>query len=142
MTQKEKLQLLEKSISEYFEVCDKANRCENFNETAGKVSKSDSKPHKPYTMSGLLCHIGLTYKEFELLSENNKYRRLLYGAKSRIEAYIEEKSLTGELSSNASQASLKYYFGWGEKQEKEIPSVGEGTVIKVVLGDEAQSLAQ
>ena len=139
MTEKEKITVLEKKINQYFTLCDTLNEEKRM---ASKMSKDDGKPMKPYTMSGLLCYIGLSYREFEILREKRKYRTLFNGAKSKIEAYIEEKSLTGELSCNASQTSLKYYFGWGERQDFHDAETPKSTVVTVVLGDEARDLGQ
>lgn len=109
---------LEERIEGYFGYCDSFNendKCEIF---------------KPYTLSGLLYHTGLTKEEFERLMTNKRYSRILCCAKSRIEAFIEENALTGELSCNASLNSLKYYFGWGEKKEddKETAKAGHITL--------------
>ena len=48
-----------------------------------------------------------------------KYTKMLTAARARIEAFIEENALTGELSCNASLNSLKYHFGWGDKASEE-----------------------
>lgn len=119
---------LEEKIEEYFGICDGVNL------------SNEKKIIKPYTMSGLLCHLGITKQEFDELLRKKQYAKVLRRASGRIEAYIEEKSLTGELSINASQGSLKYYFGWGAKEE--VQTSGEGAVIKVLLSDETKRLAQ
>ncbi len=128
MNKTTRLSGLEERVEEYFKLCD-------------SINEADSKKIvKPYTMSGLLYHIGLTKHEFDQLSQVKKYSDLLRSARARIEAFIEEKSLSGELSINASQGSLKYYFGWGEKGE-----ITDGTktqIIQVSLSDEARELAK
>ena len=48
--------LTEKDINDYFLCCDSLNE------------KDNKKISKPYTLSGLLCYMGLTRKEFELLA--------------------------------------------------------------------------
>ena len=121
---------LREKIEDYF------NECDTVNATDGK------KVLKPYTMSGLLYHIGLTKAQFDALMENRKYRPVLQAASGRIRAFIEEKSLSGELSVNASQASLKYYFGWGEKStDGDTSDDGASGVVTVILSDEAKELA-
>ena len=95
---------------------------------------------KPYSMSGFLYHTNLTKKEFEKLSGTRRFKDILKNAALKIEAYIEEKSLTGELSINASQASLKYYFGWGDKEVHTDTEVSR--TLKVALSDDAKELAQ
>ena len=61
-------------------------------------------------------------------------------AKARIEAFIEENALTGELSINAAANSLKYNFGWGEKQYKSEQQ--ETGCVTVTLSPEAADLAK
>lgn len=140
MRGRESVSFYETKIKEYFDLCDEINISRK---SELKTSKNDNKPIKPYTMSGLLCHMQLSYSEFELLREKKTYRRLLNYAKARVESYIEEKALTGELSPSASLASLKCYFGWGEKQdERLLQGIDEGTVMKVILSDETALLAK
>ena len=128
MNKTTRLSGLEERVEEYFTLCDSLNTTDN------------KKIVRPYTMSGLLYHIGLTKHEFEQLSQVKKYSDLLRSARARIEAFIEEKSLSGELSINASQASLKYYFGWGEKAE--MTDSTKTQIIQVSLSDEARELAK
>ncbi len=121
---------LKERIESYFDECDAVN------------STDSKKVLKPYTMSGLLYHIGLTKAQFDVLSQNRKYRQLLQDASGRIRAFIEEKSLSGDLSVNASQASLKYYFGWGEKStDTDCDGRGETGTVTVLLSDEAKEIA-
>ena len=128
-----KLSELEKRIEQYFDECDARN--------AGITEKKkDEKIPKPYTMSGLLYHIGLTKKEFETLMAKKNFAPVLKSAKARIEAFIEEKALSGELSNNASQGSLKYYFGWGEKDG--CMQDDEKRIIHISLSDETRELAK
>ncbi len=117
---------LEAKVKSYFEDCDEKN--------SGQKSII-----KPYTVSGLICHLGITRSEFERLSKNSKYSCLL-DAKMRIEAFIEENSLTGGLSCNASANSLKYNFGWGEKLIAEQTADAKSIVIS--LEADAQRLAR
>ena len=70
---------------------------------------------KPYTLSGLLYHLDLSAGELETLCETRQLSRLISGAKRRIEAYIEENALNGNLSSAAAFNSLKEHFGWNTK---------------------------
>lgn len=102
---KEKYKNLEERINNYFMLCDSAN------EEKGKIVK-------PYTLSGLLCHIEMTRAEFERMSMIKRHEKILSRAKSKIEAFIEENALTNGLSCNASLNSLKFNFGWGEKTDK------------------------
>lgn len=97
---------IENKISKYFDECDALNG-------------DGKKLVKPYTLSGLICSLGVTRSEFEKLMKNKKYSEKLYGAKAKIEAFIEENALIGGLSANAAANSLKYNFGWGEKTNAE-----------------------
>ncbi len=123
---KSKFATLESDIQEYFSECDRIN--------TGQKSII-----KPYTLSGLLCHLGITRAQFEQMCQRRKYAHLLIGAKAKIEAFIEENSLTGSLSANASSNSLKYNFGWGEKQETSDNTLQN---ITISMQEEQKSLAQ
>ena len=118
---------LEERMNDYFLYCDAVN------DSQGEIVK-------PYTLSGLLCYIGLSRQEFDKLSKIKRHEKLISRAKAKIEAFIEENALTGELSINAAANSLKYNFGWGEKHDKnEAVQPGEVTVI---LSPETESLAR
>ena len=118
---------LEQRINDYFLYCDAVNDAHN-------------EIVKPYTLSGLLSYIGISRKEFEKISTIKRYEKLVLRAKAKVEAFIEENALTGELSINAATNSLKYNFGWGEKQEKnDVQQTGE---VTVVLSPETESLAK
>lgn len=103
-TKTQRLCELEEKMNVYFDFCDACNE--------GKKEIV-----KPYTFSGLLSFTGLTRQEFSRLSKIKRHALTFKKAQARIEAFIEENMLTGALSCNASLNSLKYNFGWGEKQE-------------------------
>ena len=125
----EKIAKTEKDINDYFLCCDSLNE------------KDNKKISKPYTLSGLLCYMGLTRKEFEKLSEKKKYAEIFNRALSKIEAFTEEKALTGELSASAASNTLKYNFGWN-KAKSEDKDNGASGVIKIVLDGELMKLAE
>ena len=119
---------LEQKIKNYFDYCDEQNSA------GGEIVK-------PYTLSGLLSFLSITRDEFSRLLKMRKYSRTLYGAMAKIEAYIEENSLTGGLSINASANSLKYNFGWGDRQtENKSDDVRQDIVIN--LSDTAGEYAK
>ena len=118
---------LEEKIKCYFDYCDSIN---------GESQKAIT---KPYTLSGLLCFLGLSRSEFEAMSKKKRYSKIISFARAKIEAYIEENSLTGKLSCNASSNSLKYNFGWGEKQEREQQDTSKH--ITVTLSPDMKELA-
>jgi len=99
-------ELLACEIEKYFSMCDAENEAEK-------------KIVKPYTLSGLMCHLGICAEELDALSESRAARRIILAAKLKIEAFIEENALSGKLSGTAAINSLKCRFGWKEKNAKD-----------------------
>ncbi len=128
---KEKYKDIDKRIEAYFDECDSLNICEK-------------RIVKPYTLSGLIAAMGITRGEFEKLSANKRYSKLINASRSRVEAFIEENALTGGLSSNAASNSLKYNFGWGDKakDDKESECFEGAKTITISLEGEALRLAR
>lgn len=124
----EKFTELQEKISDYFLLCDAANE-----------GKKDIV--KPYTLSGLLCHTGLSREEFERLSRIKRHEGIFKRAMAKIEAFIEENMLTGTLSCNASLNSLKYNFGWGERDSAD-EEKAKGQHITVTLSPDMCELAR
>ena len=54
----------------------------------------------------------------------------------KIEAYIEENSMTGKINGTLALAVLKENFGWGEKT----PQTAER--VEVLMSEEVQALAK
>ena len=119
---------LEQRINDYFLYCD-------------AVNESKNEIVKPYTLSGLLCYIGVSRQELEKISHIKRHEKLISRAKAKIEAFIEENALTGELSINAAANSLKYNFGWGEKADKD-ENESKSKSITVTLSPEMCELAK
>ncbi len=119
-------ELLAKNIESYFSLCDDSNSKES--------DKKTQKPIKPYTLSGLLFHLDMSAAELDALCETRKLSKLVSGAKRRIEAYIEENALNGNLSSTAAFNSLKEHFGWSAKEN----AVTEDAGFTVELSEDAQ----
>ena len=124
-----KLADTEKMIHDYFLCCDSLNEGE------------EKKIIKPYTLSGLLCHLGLTRKEFEKLSCKKSFAIIFNRALAKIEAFTEEKALIGALSSSAASNTLKYNFGWNESKE-DVQKASASGVLKIVLDGELMKLAE
>lgn len=122
-----KYDAIEERIKDYFLMCD-------------AVNEEHEDMIKPYTLSGLLCHLGITRQELEKLCASKKYSHILQNAMARIEAFIEENALTGELSCNASMNSLKFNFGWGENREKHEEASDKN--ITITLSPEMCELAK
>ncbi len=116
---------LEQKINEYFLECDKMN-------------DDNKKAQKPYTLSGLLCHLGMSQEEMQALCESRTHRRIINGAKLKIEAFIEENALNGRLASTAAINSLKCNFGWSDKKPDEQSYDG----FSVVLEGDAEKLSE
>ena len=119
---------IETKIQSYFDYCDELNS------TGNDIVK-------PYTLSGLLSFISVTRDEFARLLKMRKYQGILNAALAKIEAYIEENSLTGGLSINASANSLKYNFGWGEHKTEQ-KNEDEARDILITIGDDAKDYAK
>lgn len=122
-------ELLAHRIEEYFLMCDRINNSPEKNE------KDKGKPKKPYTLTGLLFHLDMSAKELDELSKNRGLGKIIAGAKRRIEAYIEENCLTGNLSATAAFNSLKEHFGWSTKNEEH-----ESEAFSLELCEEAEIL--
>ena len=127
-TRKEKLMALGERIDEYFSLCD-------------AVNAESKKTVKPYTLSGLMSYTGFTRGELSELAKSKRFGGILTNALSKIECFIEEKSLTGELSCNASMNSLKYNFGWGEKQTEERGDT-QPKALSIVLSADALEMSE
>lgn len=125
----EKASEMRQRVDEYFKECDRLNG------TDGK------KIVKPYTLSGLLCFMGLTKKEYEKLMGKKRFAEVFVQALAKIEAFIEEKALIGAISSGAAANTLKYSCGWLEvKSDKETKEPAK--VLKLVLDGELMKLAE
>ncbi len=128
----DKIVFLEKKIKEYFDECDSVNM--------SGVGASDKKIRKPYTLSGLLCELGMTRGEFEKLGTRPNFAKLYMSALSKIEAFTEEHALTGALSATAAANSLKYNFGWGDTRRADADETEKS--IKIILDGDLIRLAE
>lgn len=126
MKKSERLEHYRRKAENYFALCDREND--------GCDAKSGLA--KPYTLSGLLCALDLTKDEFYALEKSSKGKKLVRYVLMKIEAFIEENALSGRLSANFAQSTLKNSFGWGEKPAAEVPSVS------VTVCDEALKMGE
>ena len=124
----EKITLLEKKIRDYFYICDEHNE-------AGKIKK-------PYTFSGLLYNTGLTKTEFAKLIAKPNFKKLLTSALAKIEAFTEENALIGSLSANAAANTLKFNFGWCDKNKDNDNDDKQKNSIKLILDGDLIRLAE
>ena len=121
-------ELLNAKIAGYFAMCDRENL----------IEERDKKTKRPYTLTGLLCWLDMSETELSELEAVSRYhRRVIGGAKRRIEAYIEENSLAGRLSATASINSLKEHFGWQSKDNEE-----DTDAFSVELSDDIKRLGE
>lgn len=125
---------LEKSIEEYFALCDSINAA-----ASEKSGKKEDKLKKPYSLSGLLCYLEIARSEFERMAKSPRYKKLILRTLLRIEAFTEENALIGALSASAASGSLKYNFGWGRAVEP--PEEGTRS-IRIVLDEDMMRLAE
>lgn len=96
----------DKKVEEYFDMCD--------NTTIGIGDKIIT---KPYTITGLCLYLDTTretLREYELRED---FVDTIKKAKNKIENYVEEHSMTGELNPTVCIFNLKNNFGWKDKTE-------------------------
>ena len=118
----------QKLAKKYFAECDEAN-----------AACSEKAPlAKPYTLSGLLCALGIDRDGFKSLESTRNGRMFVRNVLTKIEAFIEENALSGRISAAAASNSLKYSFGWNDKDNK----TAENGSISISLSDEAKKLGE
>ena len=125
---------LENKINKYFQMCDESK------ETI-KTEKTIKIIYKPYTVSGLCLYLDITretlcqYEKMDIFSDTVKK------AKTKIENWIEEHSLSGDLHPVVSIFNLKNNFGWKDKQEIEhsggVKQTQEYHIMQEIIKDEA-----
>lgn len=74
---------------------------------------------KPYTLSGLCLALGITKRQFKDLKTNKCFCDAVEMALLRIEAYIEESCISGNLNGTFALAILREHFGFGGEDEEE-----------------------
>lgn len=103
---------LEEKIEEYFNYCDETiidNKV---------ITNAISVPiTKPYTISGLCVYLNICRDTLCEYEKNIIFSDTIKNAKSKIENYVEENSLTGKLNPTVSIFNLKNNFGWKDKHE-------------------------
>lgn len=73
---------------------------------------------KPFTVSGLCVHLGITRQKFSALSRKEGYKELCEYINLIAENYLEENMLNGKLNPISSIFALKNNFGWKEQKEE------------------------
>lgn len=98
-----------------------------------KCAGCRKKHRRPYTVSGLCLALGLTKREFAALTRDRDFSSAVEMALLKIEAYIEENSICGNINGTLALAILRENFGWGEKAET-------AERMEVVMRGEAETL--
>ncbi len=129
-----------KRASAYFRACDNgmaSASCDTCSVEFGneKCKVCRKKKKRPYTISGLCLALGISKKEFEKLKTNKCFSSAVEMTLLRIEAYLEENSISGAINGTLALAILKEHFGWGEKND--VPET-----VTVMLSEEADALAK
>ena len=89
---------------------------------------------RPYTLSGLCYALGITKRQFKDLKTNKCFCDAVEMALLKIEAYIEENCMSGNVNGTFALAVLKENFGFGEDE-------GEND-FSISLAEEAERFAE
>jgi len=122
---------MQKKIEAYFNYCDEQK--ETIISDKGNIKVIQ----KPYTISGLCLYLGITRETINQYSKKLEYAAILANAKSKVENYCEENTMSGKLNPIFSIFSLKNNFGWTDRIEVNSNSQPEqlnASDIKKVLG--------
>jgi len=102
---------LQEKINEYFQFCD--DKKESFTDSKGNVKIIQ----KPYTMSGLCVYLKINKDTLWEYGKKPGFSEVVKEAKSRVENYCEENTMSGKLNPIFSIFSLKNNFGWTDRIE-------------------------
>lgn len=101
---------LENKVNEYFDWCDSQEKVITFDKGMKII-------YKPYTISGLCLHLGICRDTLCEYEKKEKFSDTIKKAKQRVENWIEEHSLSGDINPTVSIFNLKNNFGWKDKTE-------------------------
>ena len=107
---------LHKKIEEYFAWCDSHSKLT-------VTDKGVYKEFKPYTISGLCLYIDMTRDTLSQYEKQEQFSDTIKKAKQRIENWVEENSLIGNINPTTSIFNLKNNFGWKDRQEIDAKTV-------------------
>lgn len=105
--------VLEDQINDYFDYCDEQVRMTVNDKGQTKMI------YKPYTLSGLQLYLDCDDQTFINYGNDEVFRDIIKRARKRVENWVEEKSITGELNPTVAIFNLKNNFGWKDKSEVE-----------------------
>lgn len=129
-----------KRAEKYFTYCDSINlraQCEGCKSyvSGSKCPECRVRFRKPYTFSGLLCHLGLTKFEFFDMAKEPALSHEFGMILLRIQAYMEENTFVGNLSAASASALLR------EQSEMEESINKDGASLQIVMADELLSFS-
>lgn len=114
---------LAKAVKGYFNSCWRPKVNDD-----GRLVYADGKlvfeQFRPYTMSGLALHLGISSETLRKYSKDEDLADIVMTARQHVEMYTEEQLMNGV---NAAKVSLEHNFGWGKTE------VGQSGEIKVVF---------
>lgn len=123
--------------AKYFQECDSTTI---FSAVCASCKKDDGclscpkRRTRPYTLSGLCLALGITKRQFKDLKTNKCFCDAVEMALLKIEAYIEESCISGNLNGTFALAILKEHFGFGTEESE--------TDFKISLSERAGEFAE
>ena len=123
--------------AKYFQECDSTTI---FSAVCASCKKDDGclscpkRRTRPYTLSGLCLALGITKRQFKDLKANKCFCDAVEMALLKIEAYIEESCISGNLNGTFALAILKEHFGFGTEESE--------TDFKISLSERAGEFAE
>jgi hypothetical protein len=111
---------IEAKAEDYFQSC-WVDKVTETTDKDGKVTMSTvTYQNRPYTVTGLALHLGLTRKGLiDYQHKSKEFCNTITRAKQKVEMFYEE-SLVSAKSSHGVEFALKNNFGWVDKQEHEL----------------------
>jgi len=89
---------------------------------------------KPFTVSGLAFHLGMTTETLRAYGESEQFSATVKRAKQRVEIFLETR-LFGT-SPTGTIFNLKNNFGWKDQQDHTLSAPGGGAVKWEITGIE------
>ena len=123
--------------AKYFQECDSTTI---FSAVCASCKKDDGclscpkRRTRPYTLSGLCLALGITKRQFKDLKANKCFCDAVEMALLKIEAYIEESCISGNLNGTFALAILKEHFGFGTEESE--------TDFKISISERAGEFAE
>lgn len=130
---------LEEKINEYFDSCFAPAYNDDGTPVINPATGNQMMYRtKPWTLSGLACHLGIDRKTLYNYSKNDKFFPTIKNARAKIEAYVEEQLFTPKIAAGVI-FNLKNNFGWqdkpGEDEKNTEDAVAEA--LNKVFGENA-----